>query len=170
MEQYEKTFKALQGKAAALFGDNVVLSYPVPVREKELLTERYLLMRMSFSTERTRPFALLTVDAKSGRILALEDAWYRDFICTDDYPFDKKISYAFPKETTPAVIKKLSREFPALYQTVRELAFRQELSEEEKKTVQAYRNVMMTLIPEGVLPFYKAVGAEFFAWLDAQSA
>lgn len=141
------------------------ISCLVPVREGEHILDTAFLYGVGISAVRTRPFASVTLDPKSQTLLAYRNTYLDDFADTDRYPMSLKIDYSVPYAKSAREQGELLERINVLYESVRELAWKDSLTQEDKKAAAEYCNCFDRAIPKALIPFYEALSPEFFGWL-----
>lgn len=164
MLEYNALFRKVKETVSHLIGDQVSLSYPMPDVTKGVWVERFFLYYSGFSTERTRPFGLLTVSMESGQIISYQDCRFSDFMDTEKYPFSEKISYALPKQVSVKQYQVEQSLINKLYESVRQFAFKTELTAEEKETLSKYFALLLQSVPVALHPYYQKMGKNFYRW------
>ncbi len=164
MIEYQVSLREIQRKVAALFGDEVCLSYPLPDLVGETRVEKYFLYPMGNSLVRGRPFGLLTVSMESGAVLAYQDCRLADFVDTKVHPFSEKISYALPRKLGVKEYKLEQSLINKMYEAVRKTAFQTELTGQDKEVLEKYWVVAEAAMPVALVPYYQAMGKNFYAW------
>jgi len=164
MMEYKILFPALKEKTAALFGDQVSLSYPMPDTVNGIRVEKFFLYSASPAPQRPRPFGLLTVSMETGSVLAYEDCRLQDFMDTAAHPFDAPVSYALPRKLGVKEFKLQQGLINKLYEAVREMAFSQELTDSQQEILQRYWVMLEAAVPADLLPYYQTMGKNFFDW------
>ena len=151
-------------------GTNCALSFPVPVRRAGHILDAVFLYDMgTFLAVRARPFASALLEHGSGILLEYRNAYLGDFMDTQKYPLTQKIDYSVPYAKTAAEQGKLLERIDGLYESIRELAWKNEPDEGEKRAAEEYGTCFFRAVPGDLLPFYEALSPEFFAWLRGQS-
>lgn len=152
-------------------GTNCALSFPVPVRKAGHIPDAVFLYDMgTFSAVRARPFASALLEHGSGILLEYRNAYLDDFMDTKEYPLAQKIDYSVPFAKTAAEQGKLLERIDELYESIRELAWKNESEESEKRAAKEYGVCFYRAVPRDLLPFYEALSPEFFAWLQRRAA
>lgn len=164
MLEYSALFQKVKITAAYLLGDQVCLSYPMPDVINGVLVERFFLYNSGNSTERTRPFALLTVSMESGLIISYQDCRFSDFMDTEKHPFSENISYALPRKIGVKQYKAEQSLINELYESIREFAFKDELTDEQKEVLGKYFALLSQSVPAALYPYYLKMGKSFFSW------
>lgn len=155
-------------KVKMLYGENISFSFPVPATENDMKVEKYFVYRMSFEKNKTRPFAKVITAFADGTILEIVNSHFNDFVDTSDYPFEKKISYELSDNSlTARQMKELIERANSLYNTVREIFFQKELSENDKAIVIEYKAIIDRITPPSLIPFYNALNPLYVSWLNS---
>lgn len=163
--EYNKT--NIISKMKMLLGENIAVSFPIPCVENGIRAEKCFVYRMSFDKTKTRPFAMVVTAMSDGTILEFSNCHFKDFMDTAAHPFSEKISYELPCSSIGAKeLKSLNDELYSLYNVVRTVAFQSELSELETSAVDDYKALFDKVVPISLLPYYHALGNEFFEWIN----
>lgn len=145
---------------------NFSLSFRVPVRKAgHVLDAAFLYDMGSFDTVRTRPFASVLIEPATGTLLEYCNAYIRDFADSGKYPMTLKIDYSVPFAKTAAQQGALVAKIDELYGSIRELAWKEELTEEGKRAVREYRDCFEKAVPKDLVVFYEALAPEFMGWM-----
>ena len=123
-------------------------------------------MRVTFSTQRSRPFGMLTVEAEHGTFLLLQDCRYRDFVDTEQFPFSVKLDYSIPKDYTTQAYTEAYHQLLERYDQLLGFVFADALTKEQAEVVQEYNTLLQSLVPKALMPFYQAAGPDFFSWIS----
>lgn len=164
MLEYKVLFPEVKKKAAFLFGDHISLSYPVPDIINGIRVEKFFLYPVASSVQRARPFGLLTVSAESGTVLSYQNCHLSDFMDTQQHPFAEKISYALPKKIGVKEFKLEQSLLEKMYEVVREIAFTDSFTPQQQQVLRKYWVVFEKAIPVALMPYYQAMGRNFFEW------
>ena len=165
MTDYSVISPRVNRVAEMVVGRDMALSYPVPALINGIRADRFFVYGTGFSKTRPRPFAALTVAMDGGVVLEYADCHVRDFMDTEKYPLDGKISYALPQKVSVKELKLEQSTINKLYELVRRVAFKDELTEQERKTVAAWYVMLENSVPRDLVPFYEAMGKEFYEWV-----
>lgn len=166
MRNHSVIREQIQTKLTALYGDSLSVSFPIPCKEGVLLLERFLLMRMSFSKRRSRPFGMLTVDAQAGRFLMLQDFHYRDIMDTEQYPFSDDLNYSLPADLSAEAYTATYHLLLERYDQMIGIVFSDFITKEQAEIVQDYFAAFKKIVPDALIPFYRTAGPEFFSWIE----
>ncbi|MCC8098213.1 MAG: hypothetical protein LIO44_06655 [Eubacterium sp.] len=161
----EKSFFADLKKVVS---SNSSASFLVPYRLDNYILDAAFLYPNYPSPEKTRPTYFILCDIKRKALVELRNAYINDFIDSEKYPMDTKISYRVPFAKTVAEQAKLVNNIKAAYPFIRNIAFKTDVSEEDKAKLREYANAFKKAVPEALLPFYKAASPEFYEWLEKQ--
>ena len=164
MMEYRKIYPGIVKMKAALFGEQVSLSWPVPDVVNGVRVEKYFLYAATPAPVRSRPFGLMTVAMDNGRLLAYQDCRIEDFVDTEKYGFDRKLDYALPREMSIDEFKVSRSLLEKLYGQVRQMAFTDEMSEKNCEILLKYSMLMDRLVPKDLIPYYVAMGRNFNEW------
>lgn len=161
----EKAKRMLQNLFQAV-GNNFVVSFLVPVKMRDVVVDSIFLYGVHTSPVKSRPLARVLFDAERGRLIDYMNARITDFADTEKYPFEEKIDYSLPSARAVKEQADLIRKVDAMYPAVRKLAYRMDLTEDEKNTLAEYYDAFVQVSPAGLIPFYHALSPEFFNWLS----
>ena len=164
MKTYTDVFRKVREMVSYLFGDQVSLSYPVPDVTHGVRVERYFLYPAGNTLTRSRPFGILTVEMDNGRLLSFQDCRLRDFMDTDKYPFDQKISYELPRKIGVKQFKVEQSLINKLYESVRGFAFEENLTDKQKELLSKYWVLLLRSVPASLQPYYQKMGKNFYRW------
>ena len=146
---------------------NFAMSFYVPVRKAgHILDAAFLYDMGNYTTVRTRPFASVLIEPASGTLLEYRNAYINDFADAQNYPMSLKIDYSVPYAKTAAEQGALVARVEELYETVRELAWKEELMEDEKKVVSEYWDCFQKAVPKDLMAFYKELAPAFLGWIE----
>lgn len=169
MKAYVDVFPEIKGMVSYLFGEQVCLSYPMPNVTHGVWVERYFLYPAGNTLNRSRPFGLLTVERDTGRMLSFQDCRLSDFMDTEKYSFDQKISYEFPRKIGVKQLKEEQGLINKLYESVRCFAFEESLTDEQRELLSKYWALLLSSIPAALQPYYQKMGESFFRWSYAHA-
>lgn len=162
---YKENFKNIQSTVKLIFGDQTALSYPIPDVVKEgLLVEHYFIYPTGTSLMASRPFARITVDMETGLLLFCKNCILGDFMNSEEHPLSEVISYELPEKISVKTFKVKQSLISKLYEDVRTFVFKKELNQEEQEILKNYIVLLLTSVPKSLVPYYKKLGKNFFAW------
>lgn len=164
MLEYKVLFPEVKKKVAFLFGDHISLSYPIPDVINGIRVEKFFLYTVAANLQRTRPFGLLTVSAETGTMLSYQDCHLSDFMDTEQYPLEKKISYELPKKIGIKEFKLEQSLLEKMYEVVREIAFTDSFTQQQQQVLRKFWVVFEKAVPVALMPYYQAMGRNFFEW------
>ena len=164
MLEYKVLFPEVKKKVAFLFGDHISLSHPVPDIINGIRAEKFFLYPVASNVQRTRPFGLLTVSAESGTVLSYQNCHLSDFVDTEQHPFEVKISYELPKKIGIKEFKLEQSLLEKMYEVVREIAFTDSFTLQQQQVLRKYWVVFEKAVPVALMPYYQAMGRNFFEW------
>lgn len=147
--------------------DNFSMSFPAPVKKGGYILDAAFLYGMGISTVRTRPFASVVLEPKSGTLLEYRSAYLEDFADADKYPMSLKIDYSVPSAQSAKEQGELMEKVNMLYGSIRELAWKDKLTGEDERAAAEYYDCFRRAVPKDLIPFYEALSPEFFGWLQA---
>ena len=149
-------------------GIRFAVSHFVPALISGQLVDMAFLYPVSTSeTKRTRPFAKVVLEHKTGMLLDYSNSYINDFMDSEKYPMSMKIDYSLANFTSAAEAKRSLDKTAELYDEVCEMFGKGDLSDEEKAKLSVYADNFHKTIPAGTLEFYKALSPEFFSWLKS---
>lgn len=162
---YKENSERLQETVNAIFGEQTALSYPLPdVVSGGLFVEHHFIYPVGTSLMSGRPFARVTIDMKTGLLLNYKDCRLEDFMDTEEHPLSEVINYELPKKTSIKTFKATQSLIGKLYEVIRDFAFKEPLTPEEKIILGKYVVLLLTSVPESLVPYYKKTGKSFFSW------
>lgn len=146
---------------------NFELSFWVPVKKAgHILDAAFLYDMGNFTTVRTRPYASVLIEPATGTLLEYHNAYIHDFADFDKYPMSMKIDYSVPFAKTAAEQGALVAKIDELYESVRELAWKENLTKEDKEAAREYYDCFEKAVPKDLMVFYEALAPEFFKWMQ----
>ena len=143
---------------------NGVVGHLVPCMENGRMVERSFI-RHSNPGNKTRPFAWIGVDYMTGVFLYYKHCMAEDFMDTKQYPADTCISDSFLTMRTAKEQEEMEQKLWELYKQVRELVFRDNLSELQEALICEYKKQWKLTVLTDLQPYYEALSPEFFQWL-----
>ena len=101
-------------------------------------------------------------------MLLYQNCYGTDYFAAIGHPFEKKISYQLPESIggDVKIFKTIQEKLRARYDEVREFAFSEDLSEEQKKTLGEYQEALTEITPPELMPFYREMGKAFWRWIE----
>lgn len=139
-----------------------VSSQMIPGRLGGHKTDLAFLYAGSKQPVHSRPLAWM--ELSDGAVLRLNNCWAQDFMDTAAYPLDATVDYTVTGCTAIEQLQRVKK-LTELYPAVREAAFEAALTPEQKETVLTYAQLLEQVTPPALMPYYRALGASFFAWL-----
>lgn len=164
MLTYSKMYPMMLKRIQALVSEQTCLSYAVPDIINGIRVDKYFLYSMASGLERGRPWGLVIVSMDSGEILVFQNCHISDFMKTEDYPFENPINYALPRQLPIKEFKAHQKLQGKLYEKIRKIAFKQRLTDDEQILLRKYLILLEGLIPASLVPYYQAMGSNFFEW------
>lgn len=135
--------------------DNAEVSLPVPCKnEGGELEEAFFIVK----NKESEPYAWFKVESEYGKVRVYADR--RDVDFHDGFVDGKTDCVTYNQDHYRRLIE--------LYKSIREFAFKKELTREEKNKVIEYRRLFKTGTPQGLRRFYFSLGKEFFMWMNKQ--
>lgn len=145
---------------------NFAVSHFVPVAVRGNIVDVAFLYSSSPIIERTRPFAKVVFDHNRGSLVEFRNAYFNDFMDSEEFPMTTKINYSLPSEISVAEIGMAIQIINSSYDEICELAFKDDVSEEGAEKIREYKEMFYKSTPEALLPYYEALSPEFFQWLN----
>ena len=153
-----------------LYGDTAMVSFPVPSKDEDMMTEKVFLYAATFTSGKTRPFATAVFSMEKGTLLELVDCSYKDFVDTKMYPFSEKLRCAYSDSTlTAKTIKESIDRIYSIYDSIRMISFKNNVSNAERNLIKEYYEIFNKVVPSDLLPFYQALNKSFFEWVEKVS-
>lgn len=151
-----------------MIGTNFAVSHFVPAIIKSQIVDVAFLYPIGTSdTKRTRPFAKVLFEHKTGMLLDYSNSFINDFMDSEKYPMSMKVDYSLSKFSSALEAKKSLDKVAELYDDVCALFGKKELSNEEKEKVLVFTNNFYKTVPDETLAFYMELSPEFFSWLKS---
>lgn len=142
------------------------LSYPVAGMENGRLAERYFLFPNRPGVKKRRPYAWLSVEAETGRVLQFTHCLLRDFAEDMHVSLDEEIDYGAPMSGSYRKILEAKLEFSSLYEEIRAFVFSDTPDEGQKEKVIRYQELQNQLINKQLLAYYRRLSPEFYQWIE----
>ena len=162
---YEESFELIQRSVKTIVGEQTALSHPIPdIVGDGIFVEHYFIYPAGTSLFAGRPFAQITIDMKTGMLLAYKDCRVEDFMDQDKHPLSEVINYELPEKLT--VQKYIAQQslINKLYKQVREFVFNESLTEKEQEVFRKYIVLVLNSVPKALVPYYKKLGKKFYDW------
>lgn len=151
-----------------MIGANFAVSHFVPAIIKSQIVDVAFLYPIGTSdTKRTRPFAKVIFEHKTGMLLDYSNSFINDFMDSEKYPMSMKVDYSLSKFSSALESKKSLDKVAELYDDVCALFGKNELSNEEKGKVSIFTDNFYKTVPDETLAFYMELSPEFFSWLKS---
>lgn len=155
-----------QGKPALLANDALLGAW-MPARMDGRLMESAFVYSGKPDREGQvkRPYAWLTVDSATGRIVRYVYCALEDFIDTRRYPLETKVCLAGNQPSPRRSAE--GKAFWEAYQAIRSFALMtpSDLSGEQRSAVQKLEAAMAEALLPALLPYYHALAPDFFQWV-----
>lgn len=164
MTEYKEAVLGIKQQVSALCGDNTSLSYPIPGRVGELAVEWHFLYKQTMKPRRPRPFALVATELASGRLLLYRDCRLSDFMDTAAHPLNALLDYTLAGTLSPQQYRQRQEKLLELYGRVRQLAFLDQASLEDRGLVGQYLREVEQASPAALTPYYRRMGADCYRW------
>ena len=150
-----------------MLGTNFAVSNFVPsVVSDQLVDVAFLYPVGTADPKRTRPFAKIIIEHKTGILLDYSNSFINDFMDSEKYPMDMKIDYSISKLSCVAEVKQVLYNVETLYDDVCDMFVKEELSNEDKLKLSSFMDNFYKSIPCETLEFYQALSPEFFGWIN----
>ncbi len=159
------------GKNMMTFLQNVIgtkcsVSFFLPVKKNgHILDTAFLYSSNTAFVKRTRPFAMIIVEPKTGNLLVYKNAYIDDYMDAEKYPMDMQVDYSVPCARTVKEQAGYLNKVNELYGSVRELMFKEELTAEETAVFAEYKENFHKAVSAELLPFYEGLSPEAFSKL-----
>lgn len=144
---------------------NGIVGHLIPCMENGRIVERSL-VRNSNPNSKTRPFAWIGIDYKTGIFLYYKHCMWEDFMDAKLYPADTRISNRFVCVRTATEQVEMEKKLWKLYKSVREIVFQDEVTEEQKACIREYKQQWELTVLVDLKPYYEALSPEFFRWIN----
>lgn len=167
MKTYVQILPEIRNIITQICGANFGISFPIVDLINGVKVEKMFIYPVYPTEMRTRPFAVVTTSMEDGAILRFENAYLVDFLDTEKYPFDKKISYAIP-DGSKKTVKEHQLEINIifkLYEAIRNFAFNEELTAEQTEILTKYYVIFEKTVPSSNMPFYEALSEKYMKWV-----
>lgn len=143
------------------------VSYFVPVIIKDVLVDvAFIYSAITGSKARTRPFAKVMFEHNGSGLIEYKNSFIDDFMDSEKYPITTEVDYSFPADVSVRELGENMKKVNSCYDEICELAYKTELSDEEKAKVCEYKDLFIKSTPEALMPYYEALSPEFFEWLN----
>ncbi|MCH5264951.1 MAG: hypothetical protein J1F02_03555 [Lachnospiraceae bacterium] len=147
-------------------GTNFSKSFYIPVKKGDhILDAAFLYSAGSLSQTRLRPNASIIIEPGSGSILEYRNSYINDFMDSAKYPMTLELDYSVPSAKSAKEQGELVKTVNELYGDIRKMAFKETLSDAQKKTLAKYNSCFYKAVPDSLVPFYEALSPEFFQWM-----
>ncbi len=146
------------------------LSFFIPEKIGDVILENAFVYTSNPHTEKTRPYARISVISEYGQLVSFQNCYLYDFIDTQKYPFEKKINYHVPVALTVKEQMSMIQKFSEVYGKLREFAFHSEISKEEETIIKEYSVLFTKIIPKDLYVYYYALSPQFFCWMKQCSS
>lgn len=144
---------------------NGEVDYLLPALENGMMVERSFVSNID-RTCKYRPFAWIGIDSETGEFLYYKHCLCEDFIDTQAYPPESVIKAEYITERTLEEQIEYDKELWRLYSIIREYAFSETLTDEQKEVLRKYREIWEKTVLLDLKPYYEALSPEFFEWLS----
>lgn len=141
-------------------------SYPIPRQSGTKMTECFFLYSNQPVTRKARPYAWCVVDSKTGCLMQYNRCECCDFAAGLNIPIEQQIDYSAPAQCDYKELRDRQREFAALYAKLREFAFSDEISDEQRKMLRQYKSLHEQLINPKLTSFYMELSPDFYKWME----
>lgn len=151
-----------------MIGISFAVSHFVPAVINSQIADVAFLYPIGLSdTKKTRPFAKVIFEHKTGMLLEYSNSFINDFMDSEKYPMNMKLDYSLAKLSSASEAKKCFDKVAELYDDVCDLFEKKELSDDEKGRVSIFTDNFYKTIPDETIEFYKSLSPEFFSWLKS---
>lgn len=162
---YMDCFAGMKNKLSFWYGDSVSFSYAVPDITNGLRVDKVFLYSHATQIMRPRPFAMVATAQDDGSIVYLADCRFEDFVDPAKHPREMALDYSLPETETIEDFQMEQRILRKLYEAVRSLAFRENLSDSDRDLLKKYRFLFWHSVPRSLIPYYKALSPSFDTWI-----
>lgn len=157
-------FAPVVGKdLAELLADGCTYSLPVSSQRSGRLFDALFLYKPE-QGPKARPTGWILMDTETGKLAVLADCEVLDFASPDLLPPDESTE-SHLKDLTPKKIAQMRARINDCYDEMRGFAFSNELTPEQAKLVDEYKDLFLKLSAPEHYPFYYALSPGFFHWL-----
>lgn len=163
---YKDLLKKVKRQMTEITGNGYSLTPAFVKEENGHKCEVYFAYNLSGKGDITRPYIRLVTDYGTGIILEYRNAHYCEFANADKFPLDGKMSPKVPIAKSAAEQAELLNKLLSLYESVREFALSEDISDEERKTLAEYRQCLYDTIPAELMAFCVDAEKDFFEWID----
>ena len=144
-----------------------ILAYPIPVLENNIVYLKFIVYQRGWSPSGTPrplypPHANLTIEYPTGRLIDYADISHK--VSSD--PVGEYPHAAIASLSVKEMLAKKS-DFYSLTESLIPLLGRSPENQEERDTIQKYKELANTLFEPGLRPFYRELNPALFKWLDA---
>lgn len=168
--EYAAALKKTKNQFAALTGGNYSFTPAIPALAQGRKYEIYFAYKIERDKKIPRPTLKAVADYKTGDIAEFTNADYNDFADAKKYPRGKKFDANVPVAKTAREQMALLKNLEAQYEKVREIAFKENLSDEEKNILADYVKILAQTVPNELLSFCVETETKFFEWLKSATA
>lgn len=165
MTDYAMTSKRVFRAVDGMLGRNAALSYPIPDVVNGIRAERFFVYPTGTVKVRERPFGVITVAMDGGAVLEYVNCRARDYFDSGEHPITEKIDYSLPRKISPKEFRTEQGLINKLYELVRRVAFKEELTDQERKALSVWYVMLENSVPQSLIPFYQAIGKNFYEWV-----
>lgn len=156
-----------ENKIIAVHMETESLSYPVPVLlEERIFAERFFIFDNHSNYEKTRPYAAVTIDSDTGKLVSYENCTVCDFAKEAKIPLGTVIDYSIPGKLSFKESLKKKKEFSEVYNKIREISFAENLDENQINMIKKYKELHREIINEQIYKFYYFLSPGFYEWID----
>lgn len=165
-KRYEEIQEKVRRQLRVIMGNGYSLTPAILKKKNGNKCEVYFAYRISGEGDISRPYIRVVTDYETGVVLEFQNAYYHEFADNSRFPLDSRLELKVPTAKTAAQQKELVKQLCLLHEKVREFAYSESLSQEERKTLTKYRECFRDTVPAELMVFCADTEKEFFEWMD----
>lgn len=147
-----------QTECGELLMDGMGCSEPVLIRAEDGLVDLFFVYYANKKAGTfSGPVARIGLDAERGVLVSMESCYEKPFSVAPDGVIAGK-----PQLVTDEQYEEYCRLYPA----VRELAYREVCTDQEKAVLAGYDKALRAIVNPALFPFYQELAPAFFTWLS----
>ena len=162
---YHSIKKILRKKVSNATGASFVYSPMIPCLIDGHICERVFLYSAG-SGKRSRPYITALISSESGILLEYKNSYGSEFADAEKYPLDAEMDYSVPTAKTVEEQAELVNKLESYTEKIREIAFKDNLSSDERRTISEYSECLRKTMPNELLSFIMDIEKPFFKWID----
>ena len=166
-KEYSELLKKIKFQFASITSINYSLTPAIVQKVRDNKCEVYFAYNVTREKKILRPYMKLATDFNSGQFLEFKNAYYSEFADDKKYPLNIKFDAKVPTATSVKEQMELVKNLQSLYEKVREFAFEENLSDEQKKILADYCKVLSETVPADLLNFCKDTEPDYFTWIKS---